>query len=586
MTAPQVGRAGAAPDERAASRSSWLTTLLGPDASLVERQLPFAAMFVLGLLALLLPDINATTLGFVAAASGVVIGTIVLARFAPWHRWPEAAQDLLPVLEVVAVGFMRAGTGNTASMYTSLVFLPVVTLASQRGRRGVVIVAVGVAAVILVPVLLNPDLELTSAIVVRSGYVALISVVIALTVHEVTDRLRARTEAIAALHENEQVLLERMRADAWELARVSANRKVVRDQLVSVIDSATEQAIIASDSQGLVEVFNAGAERMLGYAQGDVVGRMHVRDFALADEADYDAYVAAVAAGNAPMRDWTVVRADGSHTTARLAVTRRYDVTGETVGFVIVATDVTEEREAERLKDEFVSLVSHELRTPLTSVLGYLELLQDGTDPLTDEQREYLGIIERNARRQLRLVGDLLLTAQVDAGTFAISPAPVDLADVARSSVATAGPNAEAAGVVLELDAAPAPVRGDVGRLGQAVDNLVSNAIKFTPRGGAVRVRVEPLPDGGARLAVGDTGIGIPPDELAQLTTRFFRATTATRRAIPGVGLGLSITKAVVDAHGGELHIDSTVGEGTTFTFELPASPPRLRKVRAGRIRR
>jgi len=555
-------------------RVSLLAALLGPEASVVQRQLPFVALFAVALLAMLLPSVPVASPPCVVVAAVVVAGVVVLARFAPWERWPEAAQDLLPVLEIAAVGFVRAGTGNTASMFTSLVFVPVVALASQRGRRGVVITAVGVAAVILVPVVLNDALDLTSAVVVRGLFVALVAVVIALSVHEVTDRLRARTESIAALHENEQRLLDRMRADAMELARISANRKVMRDQLVSVIDSATEQAIIASDSEGLVEVFNAGAERMLGYAQGDVVGHMRVREFALADEADYDAYVASVAAGSASMRDWTVVRADGSHTVARLAVTRRYDVDGEIVGYVIVATDVAEEREAARLKDEFLSLVSHELRTPLTSVLGYLELLQDGTDPLSDEQREYLGIIERNARRQLRLVGDLLLTAQVDAGTFAITPAPLDLADVARASASAATPNAEAAGVTLELDAAPAPLQGDVGRLGQAVDNLLSNALKFTPRGGAVRLRVAPLPGGGAQLAVQDTGIGIPPDELAQLTTRFFRATTATRRAIPGVGLGLSITQAVVDAHGGTLDIASTVGEGTTFTLELPAAPP------------
>jgi PAS domain S-box-containing protein len=389
---------------------------------------------------------------------------------------------------------------------------------------------------------------------------------------------------LAALRENERVMVGRMRDDALELARVAANRKVVRDQLLSVIDSATEQAIVATDRDGLVEVFNAGAERMLGHAEGEVVGRMNVKDFALPEEVEartsggraprLEDFLEQISARRGALRDWTVVRRDGTRLTARLAVTQRTDIDGSVSGYVVVATDVTAEREAERLKDEFVSLVSHELRTPLTSVLGYLELLQDGTDPLSDEQREYLAIIERNARRQLRLVGDLLLTAQVEAGTFAISPAPIDLADVARAAALAAGPNAEQAGVALVLDARPAPVVGDAGRLGQAVDNLVSNALKFTERGGTVHLRVAPRPDGGAHVAVADTGIGIPPDELAQLTDRFFRATTATRRAIPGVGLGLSITKAVVDAHGGELRIASAVGEGTTFTLELPPAPP------------
>ena len=118
----------------------------------------------------------------------------------------------------------------------------------------------------------------------------------------------------------------------------------------------------------------------------------------------------------------------------------------------------------------------------------------------------------------------------------------------------------------------PRPTPGMARRV--AVDNLVSNAIKFTPSGGTVRVGVTPNASAGADVVVADTGIGIPPDELSQLTTRFFRASTATRRAIPGVGLGLSITKAVVDAHGGSLAITSALGEGTTFTITLPPTPP------------
>jgi signal transduction histidine kinase len=284
--------------------------------------------------------------------------------------------------------------------------------------------------------------------------------------------------------------------------------------------------------------------------------------------------VAPALAGRPEVRDWTYVARDGERMTVRLAVTRRAEADGTTSGYVVVATDVTSEREAARLQDEFVSLVSHELRTPLTSVLGYLELLTDGTDPLSDEQREYLTVIERNARRQLRLVGDLLLTAQVDAGRFSIAPQRVDAAEIVAAAAASAAPAAEAAGIGLVPDVTSAELHADPVRLAQAVDNLVSNAIKFTPSGGTVRLGVRPGARGGAVLVVADSGIGIPPDELSHLTNRFFRASTATRRAIPGVGLGLSITKAIIDAHGGTLEITSTLGEGTTFTVTLPASPP------------
>ena len=275
------------------------------------------------------------------------------------------------------------------------------------------------------------------------------------------------------------------------------------------------------------------------------------------------------------------MRRDGGRLTVRLAVTRRVDADGNSSGFVVVATDVTAERETAALKEQFVSLVSHELRTPLTAVLGYLELLQDGTDPLTDEQREYLGIVERNARRQLRLVSDLLLTAQLEAGRFSITPQAMDLADVVRASIASAAHGANAAQVRLVEHVTPTPVVADALRLAQVVDNLLSNAIKFTRPGGTVAVSVQPALDGhgggggegGAVLEVSDSGVGIAPDEIDQLTQRFFRASAAARGAVPGVGLGLSITKAVVEAHAGSLDIASTLGEGTTITVRLPAGP-------------
>ena len=297
-------------------------------------------------------------------------------------------------------------------------------------------------------------------------------------------------------------------------------------------------------------------------------------DAVAAAEADADSLFAAVAAptltAGVLVRDWTFRRHDDSGGTLQLAVTRRIDGHGSTIGYVVVAADVTTEREAARLKDQFVSLVSHELRTPLSSVLSYVDLILDGPDPLTDEQREFLLVVERNARRQLRLVSDLLLTAQLDAGRFTIAHQDVDLADVARATLAEAAPGAEGAGVTLHLEAEPVHVPGDAMRLEQVVANLVSNAVKFTPRDGRIDVRVSASPDGGAVVSVTDTGIGIPPDELDRLATRFFRATTATQRAIPGIGLGLSIAKAIVEAHGGELAIASRVGEGTTFSFTLP----------------
>lgn len=565
---------------------------LGSGASVVERQLPFAILMTLALLALLSPGIDATSGLAVGLAAGTTIACLVLAAFVPWDRLPSWAPEALAILQFVAVASLRQGSGGLTSPFAGMVLLPALALAARGGMVGVMLGTLGAATSVLVGLALNPTAHPQQPVVVRSLFVAAIALIIGLVVQEATSRLRQRNKVLARLQAEQADTLRRTQEAASVLARSVSQRRAAHEQLVSVIDSATEQAIIATDADGRVEVFNAGAERLLGYAQGEVVGRRFLTEFHVLDEllerdpqdgappaaSDHPTLLRSVlaprAASGKDVRDWTYVRRDGTHVTVHPAVTRRTDHDGSVVGYVVVATDVTADREAARLKDQFVGLVSHELRTPLTAVLGYVELLLDDAEELTADQREYLQIIDRNARRQLRLVSDLLLTAQMDAGTFAISPQPVDLAAVAQAALATAAPAAAAAGITLGSDLEAAPLHGDPLRLGQAVDNLVANAVKFTDRGGTVRLVVRPQPDGGGRLAVSDTGVGIPPDELAHLTERFYRASTATRRAVPGVGLGLAITRAVVEAHGGHVGVTSTVGEGTTFTVALPARPP------------
>jgi signal transduction histidine kinase len=232
--------------------------------------------------------------------------------------------------------------------------------------------------------------------------------------------------------------------------------------------------------------------------------------------------------------------------------------------------------ELDGLRDSFVSVVSHELRTPLTSVCGYLELLQQGEGgPVTKEQHRLMAVIDRNADRLLRLVDDLLFVGQVDAGTLALELGPVDFSDLAVQSVETARTHAADSDIELVLSDGQLPLLvGDGGRLGQLLDNLISNALKFTPRGGRVTVRT-----GRNRevmfAEVEDTGMGISAADQERLFERFFRTTPATTQAIPGIGLGLSISQAIAEAHGGEIIVSSLLGVGTTFRFE--ASLPRAK---------
>lgn len=246
------------------------------------------------------------------------------------------------------------------------------------------------------------------------------------------------------------------------------------------------------------------------------------------------------------------------------------DETGSPLGRIVVLRDITGERESERLKDEFFALVSHELRTPLTSIIGYLDLVLDDGEGLDADTQRFLEVVQRNARRLLRLVGDLLFVAQVEARQLSLEQTQVDLGQIAAEAVEAARPRAENNGVELILSAEPArPLTGDRDRFGQMLDNLIGNAVKFSPDGGRVEVYLSDE-GGDAILEVRDTGMGIPPEDLGRLFERFFRSSDATRRAVPGVGLGLTIVKAIVDAHHGEIEVTSDPRHGTTFRITLP----------------
>jgi signal transduction histidine kinase len=358
----------------------------------------------------------------------------------------------------------------------------------------------------------------------------------------------------------------------------------------SILDSVTLQAVIATNLTGEIDAWNDGAESMFGLPASAVKGKRHISDFYDADELEararelnypagatvlnpgFSALVEKARLGGSEQHEWTWIRADGTHFPVEVAVTPRVDEDGAVVGYIFLGTDITEQKAVAKLQDDFVGLVSHELRTPLTSILGYLELLRDdSTDPLSDAQKQYLAVAERNANRLLHLVGDLLFTAQVASDRFPIDVGDVDLCSMIAGSIETALPSSRASNVLLlyKQPEAPVVIRGDRMRLGQAVDNLLSNAIKFTPRGGTVTVKLEQADDA-VTISVKDTGMGIPADELSLLASRFFRASTATRNAVQGVGLGMSITKAIVTSHRGHLDVESEVGVGTTFRVTLP----------------
>ncbi|QIZ98386.1 ATP-binding protein [Leifsonia sp. PS1209] len=569
----------------------WLGRISLDSPTPFVKQLPTIIGFLIAIGVILLPvspwptEPLYFTIGVVLAALASILSFAL-----PWKKIRTEWSILIPVVSLIAVGLFRLGTGGSTSPYGALILLPFVWIATEEGRINAVIAALGTFLVLLAP-LISTSVPSTVGDLVRAFFSPLIYMIVAVVINEIAHRVRVQLAAANEAAKLRKELLEQAVHAQDELVLNEARLKTANRLIQSIWNAVTEQSVIGTDLDGLIDVWNPGAEKMLGLTEKQALdGRRHIIDFHLASELeerlramdarvqtvssaeDFSALVDAVRSGYADVRDWTYVRPDGKQVPVQVAATPRLDENGHRVGFIFVATDMTQAREFARLKDEFVGLISHELRTPLSSILGYLELMRDDEDdPLSQEQLQYLGVAERNAHRLLRLVGDLLFTAQVESGRFPLEHKDVDLGPLIAASVESAGPVAANAGIALAAEFPDEPVTmfGDPVRIGQSVDNLVSNAIKFTPSGGTVTVTLSR--DGGdAVIAVSDTGIGIPAVELGQLSNRFFRASTATRNAVPGVGLGLTITKAIVTAHGGSIDIASEEGVGTTISLRLP----------------
>lgn len=552
-------------------------------------QLPTLVALVLALGTLPLSG-ALTSASYVVAGALVVVAVSVAAYALPWATSAGRWVVVVPVVSLVGLGLVRYGTGGLGSPYSAMLFVPFVWIALAAGRTNVLLAAVALVATSQGPGLLLTDLRST-ADVVRLLFSPVVYGLVALAINEVARRLRLQlAEARATVAQRDVLLVDAVRASHDARSKEKRATAVSR-QLSGLWDAITEQAIIGTDVRGTIDSWNPGARKMLGLAEhealeaGLVITDVHVaeelreRTAAVGDstplsaEEALEALVGDVGPGVAAVQEWTYVRPDDSRLPVQVAATQRIGDDDSLVGYLFVATDMTKAREFERLKDEFVGMISHELRTPLSSILGYLELLRDEEDgPLTPEQTQYLDVAERNAQRLLRLVGDLLFTAQVEAGRFPIVQQSTELEGVLRAAAQTFEPVAASASVDLRVvmdESLSTIVRGDAMRLGQAVDNLLSNAVKFSPAGGQVTLSLV-AHDERATITVRDTGIGIPDTELDQLTTRFFRASTATSASVPGIGLGLAITKAIVVAHRGRLDVTSEVGIGTAFTVDLP----------------
>jgi signal transduction histidine kinase len=238
--------------------------------------------------------------------------------------------------------------------------------------------------------------------------------------------------------------------------------------------------------------------------------------------------------------------------------------------------------ELDRLKSNFLATMSHELRTPLTSVIGYAEMMAEGlAGPISAEQKEYLTTILGKADQLLGLITAVLDVATLESGQLAMERSALSLSDVVTSEIATFAPQASRRGIAIQLEArCESTVFGDRRKIRQIVSSLLSNAVKFTPDRGHIGIALRPGPltpsgnDGEAvQLVVSDSGIGISRDQVAKIFEPFFQVDSSSTRAFGGTGLGLTLAKAYVEAHGGRIWVDTTPGQGSTFVATFPASP-------------
>jgi len=544
-----------------------------------------AAMTIPGLL---VTSPVAVAIAVIAVGAATVFAAIISPRESLWD-WGLC----VPAVDFFAIGLLRYGTGNNNTVFAALIALPIVWFAAEEGRKFVVYSAIGAAITVFLPFALGLTIADNLDLFLRAGFTVIVYTFAAAVINEISHTARHRLDKVRKLAEQSRVMLAESVQHAIELKQSEAKVRTAERMFREIWVAVTEQAIIGTDLTGLVDAFNPGAEKMLGVPFGEVQGKLHIDEFHVEEELlerardlsypagatvlnpGFSALVESARLGVAEVREWSYVRADGTTIPIELSVTPRLDKTGEIVGYLFVAYDQTKAREVARLKDEFVGLISHELRTPLSSILGYLELMRDDDETqLSDSQLRYLGVAERNAHRLLRLVGDLLFTAQVESGKFNLDQKEQDLAPILLASVESARPVAAAAGITLHTNVVEGLlVNGDSVRLGQACDNLMSNAIKFTPSGGSVTLGLQPDGDN-VVITVQDTGMGIAASELDKLFSRFFRASTATRNAVPGVGLGLVITRAIIRAHGGDMGVTSEEGVGTCFSMTLPVVQP------------
>ncbi|MDQ4501504.1 ATP-binding protein [Sinomonas sp. ASV322] len=530
---------------------------LGPRGRVILAQLPLNITLLLIYVVVTLAGIRPVSEGAFAAGQAIAVVIFAACAVIPWRRLPSWAPLAIPLLDFVPVGLVRAAETPVLSGLALVAVFPIMWLSGSGYRPRLV---VGIGALASVVMVWTPLLIVGSA--APHSFIAeivapLMLITVAVVIAAMTSRgvaQQARVEELLARSETRERLLDTV------LETVDVGVLVIDDQGENIFLNAKQRQLYlvalpegrASALEGDLLVFREGGEPVA------------------ADERPL------ARARSGATLDHEIFRLGNGPDARMVAISAREfsDPAGAHAGIVLASSDVTEVVAAVRARDSFLASMSHEFRTPLTSLLGYAELLQE--DPsLSPEARSDLQVMSRNARHLRKMVDDIL-AASVEGTTAEVPRTRLDLARLLTYAAASAAPDAEGRGIAVSVAAdIELPVMGDRTGLVRVLDNLVSNALKYSESGTKVALRASRDGDW-AVCTVEDQGLGIAPEDVQRVFTRFQRSTAAIRSGIPGTGLGLALAKEVAVQHGGELECASELGVGSVFTLRLPIASAAL----------
>lgn len=535
---------------------------LGPRAQVALCQLPLT--LIVAALSVATPFAWPSLLQNPLYVAGIVLhlGLFTACFLVPWERLKPSAYLIIPVLDLVAILMTRNGAVPVLPGLGVLAIFPVIWLSASGvlARTAVALSLIG-PFLITLPSLIgkwpNPTAsDLTSAILLP---VMMLAVSLAIRFASVNMRLQQRQ-----LQEKDQELRELLRESRE------------RERLLKTILDATDVGIVAVDPRGQHLLKNNWQLILEGNSNpGNAQEKIDEKDQLIFTRDR----TSPLPPERRPIRraiegeafaDYLAWFGQGENQRAVSTAARPLkNDEGELTGAVIVYNDVTGLVEALAANEELVSNVSHEFRTPLNSILGNVDLVLEDVQGHSRLSAQRLEVVQRNSERLLALVSDLTLSA---SSALKVHPKRTDLSGLVETSIGSARAQADRSNISLVADV-PSPLwaYADPLRIGQALDNLVSNAIKYSPGGGVVSISARRTKEW-VNLTVEDTGMGMSPDDCARVFRRFFRAEQAKEAAIAGAGLGLSITKTIVERHGGTISCSSQPGRGSIFTVALPGA--------------